>query len=165
MLRLGHEEGEVAGEEREMIHRALRLETTTIDKIMTPRDKMVTLPQALPPAQMLAAVRMRPKSRIPLHARREGEIVGVLHTKDLIPLAHPGAGPARAPTIEAPIFVPAKTPVMQVLSILQARRGHLVLVVDQYGKLLGLATTQDIMDELFEETPAPASPAATESLQ
>jgi Mg2+/Co2+ transporter CorB len=79
-------------------------------------------------------------------------IVGVLHTKDMLgALAAGGWNPARldiAAVISPPWFVPDQTPVKSQLNAFLKRKAQLALVVDEYGGVKGLVTLEDILEEI-----------------
>src|SRR6185295_11870413 len=91
-------------------------------------------------------------TRIPLWKDEPDNIVGVLHTKDLlVELARNGWDAAKLdlPTLAAqPWFVPDTTSVTDQLNEFLKRKAQMALVVDDYGEVQGLITLEDILEEI-----------------
>jgi Mg2+/Co2+ transporter CorB len=90
--------------------------------------------------------------------RNEPEnIVGVLHTKDLVREIARRSGPVDGIDVLSlaapPWFVPETTTLQEQLAAFRERRTHFALVVDEYGALQGLVTLEDILDEIFGDIP------------
>jgi len=77
--------------------------------------------------------------------------VGVVVIKDLFRCAAEGTTPVVEQLLHAPIFVPEVTQVSDVLRTFQRSRLHLALVVDEYGQVVGLVTTEDLLEEIVGE--------------
>ncbi len=71
--------------------------------------------------------------------------------KDLFRCAAEGTTPVLEQLLHAPIFVPETTQVSDVLRMFQRSRLHLALVVDEYGQVVGLVTTEDLLEEIVGE--------------
>jgi CBS domain containing-hemolysin-like protein len=84
----------------------------------------------------------------PLHM----EVIGILLAKDLVGYA---AGHLEGHTVQdllhPPLFVPRTTKCDSLFREFQRRKTHLALVVDEYGRLAGLVTMEDLLEELFGE--------------
>jgi CBS domain containing-hemolysin-like protein len=77
-------------------------------------------------------------------------IVGVVHEKDLHAAMHRGETKLTA-VMSQVLFVSASTKISDLLRILQKQKCHMVIVVDEYGGTDGLATLEDILEELVGE--------------
>lgn len=147
----GAASGAVARVERDIIEAVFEFDDLTVDRVMTPRPDMVTLPLNLPWDDLVEACRQSKYSRIPLYQDKAEEIVGVLLVKDL--LRHrmaPPAGPRQLRSLLLPpTFVPATKSADDMLEELLKRRLHMAFVVDEHGTLVGLITLDDLLDELL----------------
>jgi putative hemolysin len=152
LVDLGAREGVVDRDEREMIHKALELEDILVRAVMVPRPDMFCLDVATPPRQILEALREQLHSRVPVYQGSIDQIVGVLHTKDLLPWFRglPPDFDLRA-SLHPPYFVPETKRVHALLREFQAKKLHMAIVVDEYGSTSGLVTLEDILEEVVGE--------------
>jgi Mg2+/Co2+ transporter CorB len=150
-----HSEGLVESRDRWMLGGVLDLSDRDVSQVMVHR-KSITLLDADEPTRVLIAQALESgHSRLPLYRDEPENIVGVLHTKDLLrALAQPGADiealdlPAMA---REPWFIPDTTKLKDQLAAFLKRQSHFALVVDEYGGLQGLVTLEDILEEIVGE--------------
>jgi len=150
-----HMEGTVEREHRDMIGGILDLRELTIGDVMIHRKNMVTIDADLPPQQILQEVLAAKHTRIPLWREQPENIVGILHTKDIVRaiIERGRAGVDVASLVTEPWFVPETTTLEEQLVAFRERRSHFALVVDEYGALQGLIALEDILDEIFGDIP------------
>jgi putative hemolysin len=152
LVDVGASEGVVERAEREMIHKVFELEDTFVRSVMVPRPDMICLDVGTPAGQILPALREHLHSRVPVYEGSIDVIVGILYTKDLLP--HMDGLPAgfdlRA-HLHPPYFVPESKRADTLLQEFQAKRLHMAIVVDEYGGTAGLATLEDLLEELVGE--------------
>jgi CBS domain containing-hemolysin-like protein len=148
------EEGTLAREEHVLLEEALKLRDTTVREVMTPRVHMVTLARAegLDTAKRLFAA--SGFSRIPVTGTTDGDVVGVLFAKDLL-LTYESAD-GSAPVIVAdlmrqPIFVPDVIAMNRLIEMFRRHNTHLLIVVGEYGDVVGLVTMEDMLEKLVGE--------------
>ncbi|MBV9904349.1 MAG: HlyC/CorC family transporter [Alphaproteobacteria bacterium] len=152
---LHHKEGAVEREHRDMIAGVLDLRELTLADAMIHRKNMVTLDAGLPPAELLREVIEANHTRVPLWRDQPDNIVGIVHTKDIVRaiIEHGRAGVDVAALATPPWFVPDTTTLEEQLAAFREQRTHFALVVDEYGALQGLITLGDILDEIFGAIP------------
>jgi CBS domain containing-hemolysin-like protein len=99
---------------------------------------------------MVAEVARSGLSRIPIHRGRKEDVIGILFAKDLVGAS---AGKVKGRTVKdllrPPMYVPKTTKCDRLFREFQRKRTHLALVVDEYGRLVGLVTMEDLLVELF----------------
>ena len=149
---LHHQEGAVHKGDRDMLGGILDLGDTTVEEIMIHRNAMLTLDAALPGDEIVKQALASPYTRIPLWRDEPENVVGVLHSKDLLrAVATSPVGPAGI-DIDAiagpPWFVPETTSLSEQLNAFRERKAHFALVVDEYGAIMGLVTMEDILEEI-----------------
>ncbi|HXC56570.1 MAG TPA: transporter associated domain-containing protein, partial [Rhizomicrobium sp.] len=107
------------------------------------------------PAEILREVLDSNHTRVPLWREQPENIVGVIHTKDIVRaiIEHGRAGVDVAALATPPWFVPETTTLEEQLAAFRDRRSHFALVVDEYGALQGIITLEDILDEIFGDIP------------
>jgi Mg2+/Co2+ transporter CorB len=154
---LHHEEGGVEREHRNMISGVLDLPDLTVADVMVHRKSMIVLDADAPLATVIDDLMAANHTRIPLWRDQPENIVGILHTKDLVRAVV--RQESSAETIELaslaspPWFVPETTTLEEQLAAFRKKRTHFALVVDEYGGLQGLVTLEDILDEIFGDIP------------
>ncbi len=144
------EDEEGAEQEREMIDSVLEFGDTIVREVMTPRPDMVTVPISASVDELIAVTTDEGYSRIPITSN--GDIVGMVMVKDLLPMLGKGVRPSSMAEVMRPVeFVPETKQVSALLSEMQASRLHQMIVVDEYGEVAGLVTIEDLIEELVGE--------------
>ena len=135
-------------QEQVRLHRALRLGLRTAKQLMVPRTRLAAIDVDTPFADVLRAVAASPYSRLPAFRGSLDNIVGILHTKDVV-TGFVRGGPASLTTLLRPIVrVQDDMPADRLLTFLRGRRSHQALVVDGNG-VAGLITLEDVLAELL----------------
>ena len=137
-------------DEREMvmIHAILSLEETSVRDIMVPRPDVVAIDVKAPITEALAVMREAGHSRILAHENGIDNVQGVLHARDLLKYAEAPNGEDIRSYLRPAHFVPEGKRVDELLMEFQRRRGHMAVVVDEYGGTAGLVTLEDILEEI-----------------
>ncbi|MGI8772109.1 MAG: hemolysin family protein [Acidobacteriaceae bacterium] len=149
-----------------LIHRAVELNDLVAREIMTPRQRIFSLPSSMPIEEASARVVDEQHSRIPVYdaARGPEHIVGIAYLKDIARLMHFSSATRdlsahregrRALTLgqimRDVLVVPETKPVLDLLHEFQERRRHLAIVVDEFGSTTGLVTVEDALEQLVGE--------------
>jgi Mg2+/Co2+ transporter CorB len=150
-----HKEGSVEREHRDMIAGVLDLRELTIADVMIHRKNLVSVDASLPPHEILKEVLDSNHTRVPLWRDQPENIVGMVHTKDIVRaiIERGRTGVEVAALATPPWFVPETTTLEEQLAAFRDQRSHFALVVDEYGALQGLITLEDILDEIFGNIP------------
>jgi putative hemolysin len=146
----GSEEGELQAAERKLIHNVFQFGDKTISEIMTPAVKAFSLSYDLPFVRLLQEVARSGLSRIPIYRGKKDEVVGILFAKDLVGVSTGRLkGRSLKDLLRPPMYVPKTTKCDRLFREFQRTRTHLALVVDEYGRLVGLVTMEDLLVALF----------------
>ncbi len=149
LVNVGEEEGLIEPDEREMIEGIFSFGDTVVREVMVPRVDIIALEQNASLQEALETVIAHGHSRIPVYAETIDNITGILYAKDLLPGLRAGqAGMSLVGLLRPPHFVPEAMKVDALLKDLQARKVHLAMVVDEYGGTAGLATIEDLLEEI-----------------
>jgi len=151
LLRVSEFQGQVEPQERELIHKVFDFGSRRVAEVMTPRDKIYALDFGTPPDRIVAEVVAGHFSRIPIYRDSPDNIVGILHVKDLVTRRLEPAHPRLERLIRPAYYVPPGKPLGELFDEMRRGRFQLALVVDEYGKVLGLITLEDLLEELFGE--------------
>lgn len=149
----GQEGGVLEEGEKEMIYSVFEIGETLAREVMIPRIDMIAV-EAETPLLEAADVAIRyGHSRIPVYQETVDRIVGILYAKDLLKVlrqqGRAGSDSVRLTSLCRPAyFVPETKKVDELLKELQQRRVHMAVVIDEYGGTAGLATIEDILEEI-----------------
>jgi Mg2+/Co2+ transporter CorB len=149
---LMHREGSVEKIDRDMLGGLLDLQDLSVADVMVHRTKMYSFDLAQGPGAIVQAVLAAPYTRIPVWRDQPDNIVGVIHTKDLVRALDAVGNDALRLDLEAiarPVwFVPGTTSLVDQLKSFRRRKMHFAVVVDEYGVMLGIVTLEDIIEEI-----------------
>ena len=152
LVNVGEEEGLIEPDEREMIEGIFSFGDTVVREVMIPRVDIVALDETASLEEALELVIAHGHSRIPVYHDTIDQISGILYAKDLLPWLRAGQrDKSFADLLRPPHFVPETMKVDALLKDLQARKVHLAIVVDEYGGTAGLATIEDLLEEIVGE--------------
>lgn len=149
MVDVGEEEGTIDAAEGEMIGKVIDTGNMTVEELMVPRVDVVYLREG---DKLRDAVKLNIEyglSRFPVYSDDEDDVLGFLHTKDIIGIYLKGGIDDKVENHLRPIeFVPESKPVIDLLYELKATRSHIAMVVDEYGQTSGLITLEDLLEEV-----------------
>jgi CBS domain containing-hemolysin-like protein len=152
LLDVAREEGILEEHEEELVSRAVDFGARTVREVMTPRPDMTVAEADLPLSQIADLFVKTKFTRIPLVEGGIDKPVGVVHVKDVMTVLRGAYPPATArPIAREPFFAPESQTVSTLLADFRRRRQHLAIVVDEYGAVTGLATLEDLVEELVGE--------------
>jgi len=148
-----------------LIHRAVEVNEVVTREIMTPRQRIFSLPADMLVEEASARIVEELHSRVPVYdpARGPEFIVGVVYSKDISRLMHFRASAttrfAVAPfsdmrlrqVMREVLVVPETKPVLDLLHEFQQRRRHIAIVVDEFGSTVGLVTVEDAIEQILGE--------------
>ena len=134
---------------RQMLMSILDLEKITVDDIMIPRQEIDAIDLDDPPSEIIEQIVHAQHTRIPLYRGDINEIEGILHLRRVV------TRPQEEGLIESlrgqaddPYFIPAGTPLSTQLFNFQRAHERIGLIVDEYGEIEGLATLEDLLEEI-----------------
>ncbi len=151
-IELGTKEGAVAKGDAHMLGGVLDLSDLQVLDIMVHRTKMETVNADEPPQTIIDEVLHSQYTRVPIWKDEPENIVGVLHTKDLlVALGKQNWDVSKLDVMSfcaRPWFVPDTTSVKDQLNQFLKQKQQMALVVDEYGEVQGLITLEDILEEI-----------------
>jgi CBS domain containing-hemolysin-like protein len=150
----GHREGLLEEEAREMIEGVIELGDAVVSNIMTPRTDMHMIQADTPWDEIVECLIEWGHTRVPVYGGSRDEIIGILYSKDLLPVLAKPANEKRRPLPEMlrkSLFVPETKPVDDLLNLFQKSRTHIAVVLDEFGGVSGLVTIEDVLEEIVGE--------------
>jgi putative hemolysin len=153
LVERGGEQGILEAEEEQMIHAVIELGDQRVHEVMVPRIAMISLASTSSMEQAIDVVIDGGHSRIPVYEESIDEIVGILYAKDLLPFLKGSVEerPSLRSILRTPVFVPESMSVDDLLHEFQRRKVHIAIVLDEYGGTAGLATIEDLLEEIVGE--------------
>lgn len=152
---LGRQSGHLEKSDHDRLGGILDLKELDVSDIMVHRKSMKTLDIANPPREIINQILASSHSRIPVYEGDQENIIGVLHTKDLLKALVDNNGDFDtidiANIMKSPWFVPDTATLKEQLEAFLKQRNHFALVVDEYGVLQGLVTLEDVLEEIVGE--------------
>jgi len=155
LVATSHEHGEIEHAKAYMLRNLFEFDQRQVSRAMIPASGMCALDIAAAPAENLQTLRETGHSRFPLIDRGDnGAIKGIvllkdLHTAMLDGDQEPWANLARY--AREPLVVPQSQRVAELFDLMRERRAHMAFMVDGYGKLAGIVTLEDLLEEIVGE--------------
>jgi putative hemolysin len=148
----GGQQGVIEAEEQQMIGAVLELGEQRVHEVMVPRIDITALPEDASLEHIIDIIVAEGHSRIPVYQESIDNVTGILYAKDLLPLlAEKAASFDIRPLLRTPLFVPESISVDDLLHMLQRRKVHIAIVLDEYGGTAGLVTIEDLIEEIVGE--------------
>jgi putative hemolysin len=147
----GHETGVFSASEHEYIKNIFDFTHTSVREVMVPRTRMAALDLELSRSEMIDFILENQYSRYPVFRGSIENIAGFIHGKDFLGRVVTEPDFDITTIVRPPFFVPEGKKVNELLKEMQRKRIHMALVVDEYGGINGLVTTEDLLEELVGE--------------
>jgi magnesium and cobalt transporter len=161
------DQGLLAADEHAMLKGVLEVSETQVRDIMVPRSQMVVLDLDDSPEVLLKTIMESGHSRFPVIGEDRDQVVGILLAKDL--LRRYGENQDSQPLViedllRAPVFIPESKRLNALLTQFRESRNHMAIVVDEYGGVAGLATIEDVIEQIVGDIGDEHDPEAAEQI-
>lgn len=143
------EAGLLAPEQADYIQNVFRLSGKRVKDCLVPRDKMAALELHTPPDKVLEAVRLGAHTRMPVYEADLDNIVGIVNTKDLFFLFSLQGVVVLQDALYPALFLKPDQPLGDALKLFRKSHRPMALVRGDDGKVLGLITLEDILEEII----------------
>ena len=158
---------ELDAEEKSMLSGVLEVSETQVRDVMIPRSQMVVIDAEQDFDQALATIVESGHSRFPVIGEDRDEVVGILLAKDLLRFF--GSDDARdlqvRKLLRPPAVIPESKRLNALLKEFRASHNHMAIVVDEYGGIAGLATIEDVLEEIVGEIDDEHDPEEEEDIR
>ncbi|MFC5279880.1 hemolysin family protein [Halorubrum rubrum] len=145
----GEETGALDPDESAMIRGVLDLGATRVTAVMVPRTDMVAVPDTATPSEVVSMATAAHVTRLPVYGENRDDVVGIVDVRDAIRADEAREG--LASVLAEPTFVPETKPVDELFAEMRETGARMVVVVDEFGAVVGLATLEDVLEEVVGE--------------
>ena len=150
---LVHEAGpSISGNYQSMLLSILDMENVTVDDIMVPRNELIGLNIDEPVGEIIEQLAHCQHTRLIIYRENIDNIVGMLHTRHVLSLLNQPANFSSdelKKLVTEPYYIPEGTPLHTQMLKFQQQKQRVGLVVDEYGMVQGMATLDDILEEII----------------
>lgn len=151
LIDLSRESGHLRAEERRLIHRVFEFSDTLVREAMVPRTAIAAVSTDCNLEELTKAFEQHRYSRLPVYRESIDDVVGFVHSKDVMPfLIRPEEFQLKS-VMQPPLFVVDTARLEDVLRQLQKEKTHFGFVVDEHGGLEGIITLEDLLEEIVGE--------------
>ena len=149
MVEVSHEEGVLKVEEKQMIHNVFEFGDGEVGEIMTPRIRVASVALDDDYGSVIRMFKENTYSRMPVTKPGTDEIVGIVNLKDIALSDSGGDGFSIADHLRPPHFVYEFNNTAKVFADMRKGRVGMSIVLDEYGVMVGVITTEDFIEEII----------------
>jgi putative hemolysin len=151
LIREGAQRGIFDDTEKEFIHSIFDFADTSVREVLTPRNEIHALEVQTPCAQALHEMIESGFSRMPVYEEDLDHIIGIAHIKELLRAQEQKRDASLRDFLHPAYFVPDSMQISHLLRELQLRRAQMAIVVNEFGTVIGIATIEDLLEEIVGE--------------
>lgn len=151
IIGFGEDAGVVAEDKRLMLHGIFDLAAIRVRDVMVPRTEVVGISVDADFKDVVQLTAQARHSRFPVYDGDLDNVVGVIHSKDVLSFLDKPEQFSLRELARPPYFVPEAKPIETLMQAFRRKHLHLAVVVDEYGGVDGICTLEDIVEEIVGE--------------
>src|SRR2546423_8811121 len=148
LIDISRESGHLRAEERRLIHRVFEFSDTLVREAMVPRPQIAAISADCSLADIRRAFQQHRYSRLPVYRDSLDNVVGFIHSKDLMPYLLRPEDFKLEYVLQPPMYVVDTARLEDVLRQMQRKKTHFGFVVDEHGGIEGIITLEDLLEEI-----------------
>jgi CBS domain containing-hemolysin-like protein len=141
----------ITTQERVLIGNILKGHDRTAADVMVPRVDIVALDVDQPFPEVIKCMVEHGHSRVPVYRETLDDVIGFVHVKDVLPPVADRRPVKLTRLLRKVLFVAPSVPILDLLVQMRQARTHIAMVVDEFGGIDGLATIEDVIEEIVGE--------------
>jgi putative hemolysin len=145
LIEMGQKAGTIQEDEKNMIHSIFKFTDMKVSEVMIPRTEMFSVDISTPFERLLDLMVQNGYSRVPAYKGSPDNVVGILHTRDLLSIWTHKELIVVQDLLRKPHFVPETMRMDRLLRDFRRGKYHMAIVVDEYGGTAGLVTSEDLV--------------------
>jgi putative hemolysin len=151
IIREGTDQGIFDEAEQQLIRSVFEFTDTSVREVMVPRADIHAVELNAPVEEVMRGLLESGFSRAPVYNQDLDHIVGVVHIKDLLRNTQKDPALTLAASMRPALFVPDSMQISDLLRDIQTRRAQMAIVLNEFGTVIGLATIEDLLEEIVGE--------------
>ena len=148
LVDISRESGHLRAEERRLIHKVFEFSDTLVREAMVPRPAIAALSADCSLADIIQTFQQNRYSRLPVYRGSIDNVIGFIHSKDLIPYLLRPQDFKLEYVLQSPMYVVDTARLEDVLRQMQKAKTHFGFVVDEHGGIEGIITLEDLLEEI-----------------
>lgn len=151
LVKVSQESGHLNEEERRLINRVFEFSDTTVREAMIPRTEIVAISEGSTLSEIIEVCKEHGYSRLPVYRESLDDMLGFIHSKDLVEYALRPKSFKLADVLKPPMYVVDTARLEDVLRRMQKFKFHFGFVLDEHGGIEGIITLDDLLEEIVGE--------------
>lgn len=151
LVNLSHQSGHLKLDEKTLIYNVFEFSELTAREIMIPRTEVVAIDERKSFAEVVGEFQDSGYSRLPVYSENFDNIIGILHSKDVMPFMGKPDEFDLKKIIHKAVFIPDSAKLWEVLQQLRRSHVHMAVVVDEHSGVEGILTLEDLIEEIVGE--------------
>ena len=151
MIKIGKEEGHLTDDERRMLEKVFHFDEIDVFEVMTPFEKMISIEVNIDEDTLANILMEKGHNRIPVYDKEPQNIIGILYVHDLLYMIKNKELFRIEDLLSAPFYVPPDKKASVLLKEFQKRKIQIALVRAKTGRIMGLVTLEDLIEEIVGE--------------
>jgi len=140
--------GHLRADEQRLIHKVFQFSDTLVREAMVPRTEMTAISSDCSLEDIAKSFRQHGYSRMPVYRESLDDVIGFIHSKDLLPYLLRPETFRLEHVLQAPLYVVDTARLEDVLRQMQRAKAHFGFVVDEHGGVEGVITLEDLLEEI-----------------
>jgi CBS domain containing-hemolysin-like protein len=152
LVEAAEEEGIIEPEQADLIEQVVEFSDKRVREVMTPRPDVVAMPADATLEEMHARFVETKFAKMPVYGKSLDDILGMVHAQDLLQIADADLPKRKVRELLRPVlFVPETKLASELIKEMRQKGQSLAVVIDEYGTVAGIATAEDLLEEMVGE--------------